>query len=198
MTALCDVMITEMAKGKPLDEALEITRKDVAEELEGLPPIKMHCSNLAADALHDAIKNYRLGIKLEPVIDVQEKICNVPPEIGKIVGVDQFLDKGVYKNYDNLELFKDKRVIIVENGEPSIELSIKLTKYTGLVIFITPLKTVLCNSKLKSELRSSDVKILTQSEIIKILGDNTVERIKIRDLNEGDEYELFVDSVILV
>jgi nitrogen fixation NifU-like protein len=52
-------MITEMAVGKTLDEALEITRQDVADELEGLPPVKMHCSNLAADALHEAIKDYR-------------------------------------------------------------------------------------------------------------------------------------------
>ncbi len=52
-------MITEMAKGKTLDEALKITRQDVADELEGLPPIKMHCSNLAADALHAAIEDYR-------------------------------------------------------------------------------------------------------------------------------------------
>lgn len=51
-------MITEMAMGKTLEEALEITRQDVADELEGLPPIKMHCSNLAADALHAAIKDY--------------------------------------------------------------------------------------------------------------------------------------------
>jgi len=52
-------MTTEMAKGKTLDEAMKITRQDVAEELGGLPPIKMHCSNLAADALHEAIKDYR-------------------------------------------------------------------------------------------------------------------------------------------
>lgn len=52
-------MTTEMAKGKTLDEALKITRKDVADSLEGLPPVKMHCSNLAADALHEAIKDYR-------------------------------------------------------------------------------------------------------------------------------------------
>jgi len=51
-------MITEMAKDKTLDEALEITRNDVADELDGLPPIKMHCSNLAADALHSAIEDY--------------------------------------------------------------------------------------------------------------------------------------------
>lgn len=52
-------MTTELAKGKTLDEAMEISRKDVAEALDGLPPVKMHCSNLAADALHEAIKNYR-------------------------------------------------------------------------------------------------------------------------------------------
>ena len=52
-------MTTELAKGKTLDEALEITKQDVAEALEGLPPVKMHCSNLAADALHEAIKSYK-------------------------------------------------------------------------------------------------------------------------------------------
>jgi len=52
-------MTTELAKGKTLEEALEISRQDVADALDGLPPVKMHCSNLAADALHDAIKNYK-------------------------------------------------------------------------------------------------------------------------------------------
>jgi nitrogen fixation NifU-like protein len=51
-------MTTEMAKGKTLEEALKISRQDVATELNGLPPVKMHCSNLAADALHAAIKDY--------------------------------------------------------------------------------------------------------------------------------------------
>ena len=51
-------MITEIAVGKTLDEALAISRNDVAEELDGLPPIKMHCSNLAADRLQAAIENY--------------------------------------------------------------------------------------------------------------------------------------------
>jgi len=52
-------ILTEMAKGKTLDEALKITRDDVANELGGLPAIKLHCSNLAADALREAIKDYR-------------------------------------------------------------------------------------------------------------------------------------------
>ncbi|MBC7131439.1 Fe-S cluster assembly scaffold protein NifU [Candidatus Bathyarchaeota archaeon] len=51
-------MITELAKGKTLEEAVKITRKDVADALEGLPPVKMHCSNLAADALKAAVEDY--------------------------------------------------------------------------------------------------------------------------------------------
>ncbi|MFH1487856.1 MAG: Fe-S cluster assembly scaffold protein NifU [Pseudomonadota bacterium] len=51
-------MLTEMAMGKKLDEAKGISNKDVANALEGLPKNKLHCSNLGADALHLAIKNY--------------------------------------------------------------------------------------------------------------------------------------------
>ncbi len=52
-------MVTEMAMDKTLDEALQLTNAAVADALDGLPGNKMHCSNLAADALHEAIKNYR-------------------------------------------------------------------------------------------------------------------------------------------
>ena len=52
-------MITEIAVGKTIEEALKISRNDVAEELDGLPLIKMHCSNLAADGLQAAIENYK-------------------------------------------------------------------------------------------------------------------------------------------
>ncbi|HHU86589.1 MAG: Fe-S cluster assembly scaffold protein NifU [Pelotomaculaceae bacterium] len=53
-------MLTEMAKGKTIEEALQITDQAVADMLDGLPPQKMHCSNMAADAMHKAIENYRL------------------------------------------------------------------------------------------------------------------------------------------
>ncbi|MBI5638912.1 MAG: Fe-S cluster assembly scaffold protein NifU [Nitrospirae bacterium] len=52
-------MVTEMVKGKTLDEALAISKEAVAAELGGLPPQKMHCSNLGADALKKAIEDYR-------------------------------------------------------------------------------------------------------------------------------------------
>ena len=52
-------MVTELVKGKNLDEAERISHSTVAEAVDGLPPVKMHCSNLAADALHAAIEDYR-------------------------------------------------------------------------------------------------------------------------------------------
>ena len=52
-------MVTELAKGRTLEEAMKITRGNVAENLGGLPPVKMHCSNLAADGLHKAIEDYQ-------------------------------------------------------------------------------------------------------------------------------------------
>jgi nitrogen fixation protein NifU and related proteins len=51
-------MVSEMAKGKTIEEAMKITNASVAQELGGLPPNKMHCSNLGADALHGAIEDY--------------------------------------------------------------------------------------------------------------------------------------------
>lgn len=52
-------ILTEMVKGKKISEALKVGKGQVAEALGGLPPVKMHCSNLAADALRAAIADYR-------------------------------------------------------------------------------------------------------------------------------------------
>ena len=56
-------MVTEMVQGKTIDEALTITNQAVADSLGGLPPAKMHCSNLAAEALHEAIEDYKKKTK---------------------------------------------------------------------------------------------------------------------------------------
>jgi len=72
-------MVTDLAKGKTLDEALKISRVDVAKELGGLPPVKMHCSNLAADALHLAIKDYldKHGRDSSHIKEVGEAACHL-------------------------------------------------------------------------------------------------------------------------
>ncbi len=56
-------VLCDLAKGKTLEEAEKLTNNDVVKALENLPPIKMHCSNLAADALKEAIKDYKKKIK---------------------------------------------------------------------------------------------------------------------------------------
>ncbi|MGL4741267.1 MAG: Fe-S cluster assembly scaffold protein NifU [Sarcina sp.] len=58
-------MATELIKGKSLEEAWTLTNKAVAEALDGLPPVKMHCSVLAEEAIHKAINNYRREHGLE-------------------------------------------------------------------------------------------------------------------------------------
>ncbi|HEX5643182.1 MAG TPA: Fe-S cluster assembly scaffold protein NifU [Thermoleophilia bacterium] len=70
-------MVTEMVMGKSLTEAADISNKAVAEALGGLPPNKMHCSNLAADALHLAIQDYLVKSGREAEV---EKILKALPK----------------------------------------------------------------------------------------------------------------------
>jgi nitrogen fixation NifU-like protein len=73
-------MVSELAKGKTLDDAMKITNKSVIEALEGLPKKKHHCSNLGADALHRAIEDYRAkqkGGAFEKPVDGPE-VCSCP------------------------------------------------------------------------------------------------------------------------
>lgn len=62
-------MATELIKGKSVDEAWKLTNKAVAEALDGLPPVKMHCSVLAEEAIHKAINDFRIKKGLEPLKD---------------------------------------------------------------------------------------------------------------------------------
>ena len=72
-------MATEMIKGKSINDALKLTNKAVMEALDGLPPVKVHCSLLAEEAIHAALWDYaeKNGIKIEglerPVNDISEK-----------------------------------------------------------------------------------------------------------------------------
>jgi nitrogen fixation NifU-like protein len=77
-------MVSEMAKGKTVDEAMKITNADVAKELGGLPPNKLHCSNLGADALHRAIENYLAKQQKTGKRDCLCPYCDAPVEGGEI------------------------------------------------------------------------------------------------------------------
>ncbi len=188
-------MITEMVKGMTLDDAYKVSRQDVADELEGLPPIKMHCSNLAADALKAAIDNYRTGES--PEIEIATS-CQL--DVRVILGVDEFLGKGVYKEIpSDLEELRDKRVLIVDSGDTSLELALKLKDYTGRVVVVTSAKTVPGTVEIKKKLKHSPVKILLDSELVEIKGElDEVEKVVIHDYDEDEKYELFVDVVIIL
>lgn len=187
-------MVTEMAKGMTLDDAYKITRSDVADELDGLPPIKMHCSNLAADALKAAINNYREGT--QPDVEV---VTSCQLDVRVILGVDDFLGKGVYNEIPDLEELRDKRVLIMDSGDESLELAIKLTEYTGRVIVATSAKEIPGTPDIAKKLKQSDVKVLNQAELIEVKGElDEVEKVVIHDFDEDENYELFVDAVIIL
>jgi len=188
-------MITEMVKGMTLDDAYKVSRQDVADELEGLPPIKMHCSNLAADALKAAIDNYRTGES--PEVEIATS-CQLDVRI--ILGVDEFLGKGVYKEIpSDLEELRDKRILIVDSGDEALELALKLKDYTGRVIVVTSAKTIPGTVEIRKKLKHSPVKILQESELMEIKGElDEVEKVVIHDYDEDEKYELYVDVVILL
>ncbi|UCF69690.1 MAG: iron-sulfur cluster assembly scaffold protein [candidate division WOR-3 bacterium] len=182
-------MITELAKGKSIDEALKITRQDVADELDGLPPIKMHCSNLAADALRNALNNYR-GKKPSETSDTQAGGSK------EIAGSNRFMGHGAFTEFTDPSAFKDKRVMVIEDGDRSLNIALELTKVTQRVVYVTASKNLPAGD-LSDRVTGSNIKILYESEILEIKGLNTVEKVLIHDLNENEEYELFVDSIIL-
>jgi len=194
-------MITELVMGKTLDEALAVTRQDVADSLDGLPPVKMHCSNLAADALHDAIKNWRAGTRLQPL--TAEEIASSGAGCGAreanvIEGVEEYDDAGVYKRVESVSGLADKRVLVLDKGVASAKLALALTEVTPRVVFLTELDALGLPDDVAGEIKRSDVKVLFQSRLLAVRGEGEVEKVLIHDLDEDDEYELFVDAVVLL
>ena len=194
-------MTTELVKGMTLDEALDVTRRDVADALDGLPPIKMHCSNLAADALHDAIKNWRSGKRLEPLSAEQIASagagCGVR-EVTVIEGLEDYAGKGVYTSVDDVAQLAGKRVLVEDKGVASAKLALALTEVTPRVVFLTELDALGLPEDLATEVKRSDVKVLFQSRLLAVRGEGEVEKVLIHDLDEDNEYELFVDAVVVL
>ena len=190
-------MATVMVKGMTLDEALKVTKKDVAEELDGLPPIKMHCSNLAEEALQEAIKNYREG-KVGVYPDEEKPGENQELTPMNIKGELDYLGKGLSYNVENLEDFREKRTLLIHTSNESIEKAIELTKVTGRVILLSPQKTLPITPELKKRLNQSDVKTLVESQVLEVMGEGEVEKVKILNLDEDETYELFVDALVIL
>ncbi len=187
-------MTTEMVKGMTLDEALKVTRQDVAAELDGLPPIKMHCSNLAADALHEAIKNYRAARSQKTAPELETEA----PTGECIIGKDEFLEHGVYTSVDDSSDFKDKRVLVVHSGDESIHAALELTDKTSRVVLMTPETKIHTTPELAEKLENSEIKIIYSSRLREVRGDQEVERVLIHDDDEDEDHELYVDAVVII
>jgi thioredoxin reductase len=197
-------MITELVVGMTLDDALRVSRGDVADALEGLPPIKMHCSNLAADALHEAIKNWREGVKPEDAMKTTTPAACVPrpAEVAKveIANLDDYVGKGAYRRVavDKFDELADQRVVVLDTGDRAAQLAMDLTQYTGRVVLMSPSKEPSVTPAVRSALRLSDVKILAEAQPLELQGEGELERIRVHDLNEDEEYELTADAFVVL
>jgi len=195
-------MITELVQGMTLDEALKVSRGDVADALDGLPPIKMHCSNLAADALHEAIKNWRAGIKPEDAMATPvEKSCHpIPAAVAEveIQNLDEYGGKGFYRKVDDLSELADQRVVVLDTGDRAAQLAIDLTDQTARVVLMTTGKEPSVSPAVRSALRLSDVKVLAEAQPLELLGEGELERIRVHDLSEDEEYELTADVFVVL
>jgi len=107
-------IMTDMVKGKTIEEAEKITWKDAAEALGGLPPVKVHCSVLAADALHSALEIYveKKGLEREKKPTTVEIVFQ---KLSHVINPENGIDIVKSKNIKNVK---------VENGIISIELEI--------------------------------------------------------------------------
>jgi len=106
-------IITDMAKGKTLDEAKKITWRDAMDALDGLPPVKVHCSVLAADTLQSAISNYEIAHGLKEV-----------PDFGKAT-IEEELKKIIYPQVgEDIISLKMVKYIGFQDGEVTIDMNI--------------------------------------------------------------------------
>ena len=155
----------------------------------------MHCSNLAADALHEAIRKYR-GEASEDE-GKEKKVGRKSAD--KIEGEVEYLGKGVHYLIKDYNEFRNQRVLIEHRSDESIELAIELTKYTNRVVLSTVEKDILTSDEdLKTRLNDSEVKVLTEAQILGIGGEGEVEKARMLNLDENEEYDLFVDKVVLL
>jgi len=130
-------IITDLAKGKTLDEAKKITWKDAMEALDGLPPVKVHCSVLAADTLQTAISNYEIakGLKAVPnftketIVDELKKI--IYPQVGEDIVTLKMVK---YVGFTNGEVIIDLNIAAFDTWRNNVveEIREHLEKYSDI------------------------------------------------------------------
>ena len=115
----------------------------------------------------------------------------------EIANLDDYEGKGVYTSSTTSEL-ADQRVVVLDTGDRAAQLAIDLTDHTGRVVLMAPARSPSVSSAVRSALRLSDVKLLTEAQPLEFKGEGELERIRVHDLNEDEEYELTADAFVVL
>ena len=92
----------------------------------------------------------------------------------------------------------DARVVVLDTGDRAAQLAMDLTDHTGRVVLMATGKEPSVSPAVRSALRLSDVKILAEAQPLELLGEGELERIRVHDLNEDEEYELTADAFVVL
>jgi nitrogen fixation NifU-like protein len=120
------------------------------------------------------------------------------PGLNEVEHADDYVGIGVYKQVSDVTELEGKRVLVLDKGPVTASLALELTKVTPRVVFLTELDTLGLPEDLIGEIKRSDVKVLYKSRLVSVGGEGEVERVRVHDLEEENEYDLFVDAVVLL
>ena len=88
--------------------------------------------------------------------------------------------------------------MVLDTGDDAARLAMDLTEHTGRVVLMTTGKEPSVSPAVRSALRLSDVKVLAEAQPLELLGEGELERIRVHDLNEDEEYELTADAFVVL
>jgi hypothetical protein len=185
-----------------LDEALKVSRGDVADVFVSETATTENYTWCDALALHEAIKNWREGVGPEDAKKTPGgTACHpIPAAVAEveIQKLDEYEGKGLYRRLDDLSAVADERVVVLDTGDDAAKLAMDLTDHTGRVVLMTTGKEPSVSPPVRSALRLSDVKVLAEAQPLELLGEGELERIRVHDLNEDEEYELTADAFVVL
>ena len=117
----------------------------------------------------------------------------------EIQRLDEYDGKGLYRAARRPRAtVADERVVVLDTGDDAARLAMDLTEHTGRVVLMTTGKEPSVSPAVRSALRLSDVKVLAEAQPLELLGEGELERIRVHDLNEDEEYELTADAFVVL
>ena len=99
---------------------------------------------------------------------------------------------------DDSDSFENQRILVLHTGDESIDAALELTSVTDRVVLLSAAKDIITTDDLLEELDTSSVKVITQGRLLEIRGEFEVEKVLIHNIEEDEDYELFVDAVVII